>query len=234
MGVALARAAGAGVSAIIGGKRFLIHPLCLRDYGIVENEILKSRVNPVEAARLAIQANQGSFDDQQADYLLTKAYRDAATRNKATDEEILSWIDSRSGLSFTLWLAIRKDQVIDCEWLESEISNLNKDRALELARYRDIASGVNEFVNYDWPDSRPKKTETFMGWFERRNAEKVESYQSWRYIYRELAEVYQWADPQTVGNLTYYQARMIMCDKKALGGVQKMSPEEAAKQGIQM
>tara|TARA_B100000519_G_scaffold127903_1_gene110430 strand:+ start:289 stop:555 length:267 start_codon:yes stop_codon:yes gene_type:complete len=53
---------------------------------------------------------------------------------------------------------------------------------------------------------------------------------NWRSLFRELAEGWNWT-PEQIGGLTYYQARMLICDKKQLGGIQKVSVHDAEKMG---
>ncbi len=53
---------------------------------------------------------------------------------------------------------------------------------------------------------------------------------NWRSLFREMAEGWNWT-PNQIGELTYYQARMMICDKKDLGGVQKMEVDEASAMG---
>ena len=50
-------------------------------------------------------------------------------------------------------------------------------------------------------------------------------------IFRELAEAYQWASPSEVSKLTLYQVRMLLCSKTDLGGIQKVSEDEARRLG---
>lgn len=55
---------------------------------------------------------------------------------------------------------------------------------------------------------------------------------SWRLFFREMGEAYPWADPITVGNMTIQQIRVFAKDRRALGGVQRMSLEEARAAGL--
>lgn len=57
-------------------------------------------------------------------------------------------------------------------------------------------------------------------------AGKAEKLTNWRMLYRRMAEEYGWP-PSVVGQLTYYQCRMLLCPEEEITGVRKVSGPEA-------
>jgi len=54
---------------------------------------------------------------------------------------------------------------------------------------------------------------------------------SWRLLFREIAENYHYTFEE-IGNLTYYQIRMLVSERRDLGGRQKVTMDEAQNMGL--
>lgn len=146
----IARPAGSGTTIELGGKTLILEPLTLKDYGLVENEYLKRKPNPIEVVAKAAE----HLSQEMYDRLLDRAYKDATKVNKATPEEVADWIDSREGIIFTVWIMLRKSYPeMSMEDVEATVGSMAEDELRKLSEARDVSAGIDELGNSTGPSS---------------------------------------------------------------------------------
>src|SRR5687767_10049366 len=104
MSEGLARAAAGDVSIELDGKVWLLSPLGLRDFATIEQEYLRQKPNPL----MAVAEAKAFLDEEDYNRLLDKAYKDATSASKATNQEVSEWIDTRAGAAYSVWIALLK------------------------------------------------------------------------------------------------------------------------------
>lgn len=149
------RAAGSPTTVTLDGKTYIMEPLTLKDFGVIENEYLKRRPNPLKAVAEA----KGVLSPEDYDKLLTQAYRDAVNVAKASPQEISEWLDTREGVVFSIWLSLRKNHPeLTKEQAEQAIQEMGEQQLKGLAESRDVASGIDELGNSTGRNTGPENT----------------------------------------------------------------------------
>ena len=149
------RAAGSPTTVTLDGKTYMMEPLTLKDFGVIENEYLKRRPNPLKA----VAAAKDVLSEDDYDKLLTQAYKDAVNVAKATPQEISEWLDTRDGVVFSIWLSLRKNHPeLTKEQAEEAIQEMGEQQLTGLAESRDVASGIDELGNSTGRSPGPENT----------------------------------------------------------------------------
>jgi hypothetical protein len=151
------RAAGSPTTVKLEGKTYIMEPLTLRDFGIIENEYLKRRPNPLKA----VAEVKDILAEEDYEKLLTQAYRDATNVSKASPQEISEWLDTRDGVVFSIWLSLRKNHPeLTKEMAEAAIQQMGEEQLKNIAESRDVASGVDELGNSTGLSTGQEKVKT--------------------------------------------------------------------------
>ena len=140
----MGRAAGSPVVMKLGGKDYKMSALTLRDFGTIEQHLLRKRPNVLKVVGEAVK----DLPAEHAKLLLDKAYEDMKRGNTIPATEVAEWVDTFEGMVFSVWLAISKnhpelalDDVMDI------MSSMTEEEMEELKELRDVASGLDESGN---------------------------------------------------------------------------------------
>lgn len=152
----LSRASGAPVPITFAGKKLLLDPLGLRDFGTIENYMLDARPNPLEVVAATVQKFDDSGNHKLAEKLLERAYEDAKKNNKIPPEEVAAWIDTVEGVGFTIWLSLSKRYGSEypmelCMDIVQQLAEDNIEGLEKLKEQRDMASTLDEAGNSTGP-----------------------------------------------------------------------------------
>lgn len=141
----LGRAAGSGVPIRLRGETVILPPLNLKDMGVIEQHLLKTRPNPLKAAVEVIK----DLPHDLARELLFKAHDDARRGNSVTAQEVALYLDTLSGLGFSLWTALKKEygEKYSLDDVYDAVESLGTEDVQDLKDARDQASGVDELGN---------------------------------------------------------------------------------------
>jgi hypothetical protein len=120
---------------------YILAPLVLTDFGLMEQHLLAQRLNPDSALKPLLD----KLNSVQQEMLLNIAYKDLKKGyNKVTRRELAEWVDTTDGTIFTLWLGLRKNHPEMTLEKVSELYNLmGIEEQEEVRRRRDLASGVD-------------------------------------------------------------------------------------------
>jgi hypothetical protein len=170
----LARVTGAPVTVSFLGRDVLLDPLRLRDFGALEQYLLKNRPNLIvqasQAARLitrqakeeaaAISAKdpdraakvQALIEEaqSQADSVLNKAIGQSAKIGKISHEEMAQWLDTVEGMAYCFWLKLSQRYGIDAFSLDAvtaEFEKMTDEAFAEMLAARDQAAGTDLLGN---------------------------------------------------------------------------------------
>jgi hypothetical protein len=186
----LARASGAPVVINFNGEDLILDPMTLRDYGAIEQEILRGRPNVIEKASEAAKKISDEADEQarqllsgdaeptdavkaaakriceqaqkRADALMNKAFEHAGRNNSVDEDELFGWLDSVAGLSFCCWFKFegRYPGRFTLNEVRSIIQNFGEEQMKELIEARDRASAQDIAGNSTGLSSTTEKAPT--------------------------------------------------------------------------
>ncbi len=163
----LGRAMGAGVPINFGGETLILDPLTLKDLGVIEQHLLRSRRTSLDVGREQVQeiwadkALPAELKTELCKAAVQHAQDEARKQNTVSREDIVRWLDSSEGLGFTLWLLINKRQPgkYSLEQVRDIVGKLDEDGVRELLKARDQASGIDELGNSTGPaQQKTRKT----------------------------------------------------------------------------
>jgi hypothetical protein len=192
-------AAGCGPTIALAGETLLVQGRRLRDYGLIEAEILSSRGNPFDLLRLVSRrlAPQVKNDRE----LLPRLFECIVARwCRVGCREVFDWLDAWPGRIFALWLAVRGN----------DLRRFTLDRIVRLSNEVDwpaalqaieLASGEDERATVDWLAGRKNGDDAAI---------------SWEAIYRRLAERPFGMTAEDVGNLTLRQLRVYLDESEQM------------------
>lgn len=166
----LGRAAGSGVPIEFGGETLILNRITIRDFGLIEQHLLKDRPNPIDAARKEAQQfilDAAGLKDSAQDEFLRKQYIAMAEKimadglaaarksNVMKPQEVAEWIDTLPGLQFTIWLKLdqRYPGKFSMEKVGEIMEKLADGEVDRLKKLRDQAAGVDELGNSTGPTS---------------------------------------------------------------------------------
>ncbi len=91
---------------------------------------------------------------------MREARDEARKGNKASNADVVQFMDSVPGLAFTVWLMLRREH--GDKWTHERlceyIQRANKDEFEQLLKARDQASGIDELGNSTGPMQATKKS----------------------------------------------------------------------------
>jgi hypothetical protein len=147
----LSRAAGAGTEIELNGKNYQFSPLQFSDIGVIENNLLKERPNPlIKVAEAREHLPEDLFRE-----LLNVAYQDVRQTNRITEQEFNDYIGSREGQVYVLWLSLKHcNPEMTLEFVQEAIQKMSAEKFNSLQRTISIGTGVDELGNStgDQPD----------------------------------------------------------------------------------
>ena len=219
----LGRAIGAGSAVALNGKTYLIEPLTLRDIGRIENRIVATRVYPIDTLlEMANKLSDPKVVEGQIE-LAVKELRKDRTARIVTVEEFDKWLVTGEGIVFSGWLCLRKNHS-QFDTLEDALGLFAKASSEEITafvRHRDVISGIHLLAVLDWPENgrRGKRADDP---FENRKYRPI----PWRAMIRKLAEA-RFFSKHDIEDWTLYEYNVQTMDENDLGGVRRMSAEDA-------
>ncbi len=153
----LGRAAGSGVPITLRGETVILPPLNLKDMGVIEQHLLKTRPNPLKAVMEVV----NELPHDLARELLFKAYDDVRRGSSVTTEDVALYLDTLSGLAFSLWVALKKEygDKYKLDDVYDAVESLGTEDVQDLKDARDQASGVDELGNSTGQDHPTPKAE---------------------------------------------------------------------------
>jgi len=152
---ALARVTAAPVTLSINGRDVILDGLGAKDFGAIEQEILRLRKDPLAV----VAPHLAAIPEALAEKLLNRAYKDAKAENRVTPEEAREWIDGLTGLSFCFWYCLEKrypgefSKAAIFEWLEG----VDEEELERLKALRDQAAAIDTAGNSTGPAQRRRR-----------------------------------------------------------------------------
>lgn len=144
----LSRAIGAGMPVKIGENTYMLSPLTLEDFGLIENEMLAKRPNPMQRVMEVYEKLPEALRDK----FLERAYQDAKRTNKIPAAEVAAYVDSIEGMMLSMWLSIKKcHPEITREKMNEIMRSLSPKDVEAMRESRDIASGIDQMGNSTGP-----------------------------------------------------------------------------------
>jgi len=147
----LSRPIGASVPIVFKGRTWILPPMRLHDFGVVEQHLLSRRPNLVAIALEA--ARQQGLTEEATDLLVDRALKQAAKSNRISSEEMKEWLDTREGVAFTLWQCLEKSYPgqLTLEDTNDILQKMAEDKFAEMLAKRDQASGMDALGNSTGP-----------------------------------------------------------------------------------
>jgi hypothetical protein len=143
----MARAMGGSATIKWQGKTYELLPLVMRDWATIENEVLRRKR---EAKMSAVSAMYGHIPTEAWEKQCDKVIRECEKLSEIPAAEVQEWIDTRDGLTFTLWLCLEKkypSQFVLEDMLEVIGSQLSDEEVAKLVAARDQANGLDAAGN---------------------------------------------------------------------------------------
>jgi hypothetical protein len=201
---------GSGIPFVLGDEpdavTVLLHPMRLKDWGAIEQTLLLERKRALALTNLS---------EEQYEVL-----KDSLKQDRSINmEDLIDYASTVSGAPWRLWLSLRQEypywQCLD--WVDALVAQRRFEEYLVAAAQAD---GIDLFANLDWP-KLPFQEELSLI----RKSKKQEQSVDWKLHISAIAEGYH-ISPAEVGELTYYQARVLLWDRESLQGNIKLTPEE--------
>lgn len=140
----LALPIGSGISIKWEGQTYILEPLTLKDFGVIEHECLRRKRDTKMQTVVSL---YGKIPDEMFVAQLDKV-RAESEKMVVADVEVQEWIDStRDGLCFTLWLALdrRYPGKFSLErMLEVMYAQVTEEQMAALLAARDQACGLDD------------------------------------------------------------------------------------------
>ena len=183
----LGRAIGAGVPVEFDGKTLIFEPMNYKDLGVVEQHMLaiqpsvkdlleEARAQAREFIAMAaeerfkppgdnVDVERREFVSQNylamAEKVMASALAAARKINFISRADVVAWIDSFEGLTFSYWLKFdqRYPGRFSLEKIQEIVQAMGETGFNKLCRVRDQASGFDELGNSTGPTS-PQRAET--------------------------------------------------------------------------
>jgi len=168
----LGRAIGAGVPIQFSGETLILDPVTVSDFGLIEQELLSRRPNPMDLTRKEAQAfilDAAKLGSSAEDEFLRKQYIAMAEKimadgmaaarkaNGIKPTEVAEWLDTFDGVQFTLWLKLDQrypDRFFTLDKIKEVMQSMQEDEIERLKKLRDQASGLDELGNSTGPTSK--------------------------------------------------------------------------------
>ena len=140
----LGKAAGAPVTFNFDGQTYLLGPFGLRDFGVVENHLLRQKRNQRQQMTLDIKESLVSAGIWESEWQEAKAAADKITEIDA--QEVFRWLDTRQGIAFTLWVMLEKHcpGKYTLQDVEDKITAMATEHVENLKASRDQAATLDQ------------------------------------------------------------------------------------------
>lgn len=140
----LGRASGAGKIITVKGKDYILSPLTIRHFGMVEQQILSTRPNPLKMVAEAA----ADLPEELAAVMMKQAYQDAKKSNTVTATEVTEWLETFEGMCFAFFLMLKKEQPeITHEDVYDIMSDMTPEEMAKLQEDQAQVSGMDEAGN---------------------------------------------------------------------------------------
>jgi len=139
----LARPSGAKMTFEMDGKTYILGPFTLSDFGTLENHVLRLK----RKARLQMILDiRESMPDDLWQEEWEKAKADAARVTKVPEQEVVNFLDNKSGIAFTLFMMFEKNYPgeFTLRELEEKMMAMSDEAIEQLKMDRDQAINVDE------------------------------------------------------------------------------------------
>lgn len=142
----MARALGGSATIKWNGKTYELPPLVMRDWATIENECLRRKR---EAKLEAIASLHGKLPDELWETKFAATFKECEQLSEVPHVEVQQWIETREGVSFTLWLTLsrRYPGEFVLEDMMEIIMLLAEEQVEELIKRRDQANGLDAAGN---------------------------------------------------------------------------------------
>lgn len=204
----ISRLAGVGPSLLLGGERIVVRALRVKDFALIEAEVLKQLVHPLTAVRRAWQIHGDAK-------LLKVCCEEAASVSmqsvNMTLDQYREWRHGPSGRMTVLWCSLDRPP---WKWFtESAEAEIRRDFRWMLGAEQAIAqaNGTDERgVLESMFDTRESTGGTF----------------PWEIVYRRLHD--NGLSAEQIGETTLRQVNVFLCDEKRLNPGETESPSTKA------
>lgn len=190
----------------VGPRGWRLAPLTLADYGEIENRILAGRPDPLAAAR----GRLAGRPEEERRKGLDQIFSQLRSMRRVTLGDLDRWWQTPDGLSYRLWLMLRKAQ-----------PGVTLDAASELLRQANAAERAELLRRmadcHGWPDPWPSAPAA---------ADKDEAVVPWRRWAVELSRAYGWT-PAEIARLTVAQVCIYLGWEGSSASRQRMSVGQA-------
>jgi hypothetical protein len=204
----LCRSVGSGIPFILGdgadAVTVLLQPMRLVDWGVLEQKLLFERKRALDLDNL----------DTETAALL----KDTLKADRSIDlGDLFSYADTRPGATWRLWLSLRLQYPYwQCvEWIDTLVGQKRFEEYVGAATQID---GIDLYAGFDWPKLRAQE---FVSKVRKTQDQDLD----WRLHVHVAAEAHN-ISPREFGELTIYEARLLLCDRETLEGKVKLTPEE--------
>jgi hypothetical protein len=138
--------AGSAVSITLRNVTYVLSKLNAKHHGEIEQHIASMRVDPLDLAIRKIQAHD--LKGEQAEFLLGKAWDEAARVSKVTPREISEFLGGLPGVSYVFWMAVREHQPsLTLEHITDLVMSLSEEEIQTAQLKLDQASGHDPNVD---------------------------------------------------------------------------------------
>ena len=140
----LGRASGAGKLITIQGKDYILSPLTIRHFGMVEQQILSNRPNPLKMVAEAA----ADLPEELAAEMMKQAYNDAKKSNTVSANEVTEWLETFEGMCYAFFLMLKKEQPeMTHEEVYDLMSDMTPQEMAQLQEDQSQVSGLDEAGN---------------------------------------------------------------------------------------
>ena len=181
-------------------------PMRLVDWGTLEQLLLLRRKQSINLEDLPEHVRSSLADQIKAD-------------RSVPINELIHYASTREGASWRLWLSLRT-QYPHCQCVKWVDTLAEENRLGEYLAVSLQIDGLDTFADMDWPRMPYAEELASM------NSGKQSVSVDWKVHTNAVAELYG-VGPHEFGELTYYQARLLLWDREALSGKFKISREQA-------
>lgn len=148
----IGRAIGAGVPLQLGDKTYLLGRVDARTIGELEQFMLSKRTSPVDVALKRISTLEAAgvavSPDSKKMLLDNALEKEASGLNFITRDEFESWLDTREGITYSIWLLIRQNHPdVSLKEINEQTVKASQDQLAAIIAAREQVAGTDNLGN---------------------------------------------------------------------------------------
>lgn len=202
---------------MLAGETYLLSPLTLGMIGAIENWIILQRTMPHDSIRGMLLASPSEDLQKKLTDRANKELRADYLLRVATSWQFQEFLGSEQGIVMSSWMCLRgnhPDVFPTMTATKELLLKCTTEERLNLARARDLASGLGYLCEADWESEDGMVRPHILA---KRKAERAKYYQPmpWRKNIRTLIAEGSIA-PEAIRDMTLYQFRILTVEEKEL------------------